>query len=77
MSPITVGLIGHNGLVGAKILAHFAALQTEGKIKLVVLHRPGSSISAVPSDIEKRAIDLTAADGPAFDAAVQGLDVLV
>lgn len=77
MSPVTVGIIGHNGLVGSKLLEQFAALQAEGKVKVVVLHRANSSTSTIPSDIEKRVVDLTAADGPDFDAAVQGLDVLV
>lgn len=77
MSPINVGIIGHNGLVGSKLLQQFSDLQSAGKVKLVVLHRPTSSTSTIPADVEKRVLDLSAQDGPDFDAAVAGLDVIV
>lgn len=77
MSPITVGLIGHNGLVGASVLKQLSTLQTAGQIHLVVLHRAGSSTSTIPAEAEKRVVDLKAADGDAFDEAVRGLEVLV
>jgi nucleoside-diphosphate-sugar epimerase len=77
MSPVNVGLLGHNGLVGGNTLKELAALQKAGKAKLVVIHRPSASTETIPSDVEARSLDLTKPDGPDFDAAVAGLDVVV
>ncbi|KAF2149093.1 hypothetical protein K461DRAFT_329801 [Myriangium duriaei CBS 260.36] len=74
----TVGLMGANGLVGrptAQLLAQSAA---QGKINLVILHRPGN----IPVDFEGstnvtlRAVDL---DGPAADLeqAVRGIQTFI
>ena len=77
MSPITIGLLGHNGLIGATVLQELAPLDASGKVHLVVIHRPASSTETIPAGIEKRSLDLTAADGPAYDEAVKGLQVVL
>lgn len=73
----TVGLIGHNGLVGKPTLASLAKLHQEGSIKLVVLHRSGSDIALIPAGVEARAIDFEAEDGASFDKPVQGINILL
>lgn len=77
MSPTTVGLLGHTGLVGKKLLPELAALHAVGKIALTVLHRPSSDLSPVPKGVPTRVLDLTAADGPAYDKSVEGLQVIL
>ena len=75
-TPTTVGLLGHNGRVGTAILSALAPLHGTN-YTVVILHRPGSNLSSVPSGIETREIDLSKEDGKDFDAAVKGLHVLV
>ena len=77
MSPTTVGLLGHTGLVGKKLLPELAALHAEGKIALTVLHRSSSDLSAIPEGVAARVLDLTAADGPEYDKSVEGLQVIM
>ncbi|WVQ79531.1 hypothetical protein IAT38_001630 [Cryptococcus sp. DSM 104549] len=75
MSPITVGLIGSNGIVGSNFLPYLATAHKEGKIKLTVLHREGSDLSKVPEGVEKRVLDL---DGGKADKSVVGdLEVVI
>ena len=71
----TIGVIGHNGRVGAAI---FSTLLQSRQAKVVVLHRPDSkNLSAIPSGIEARVLDL--ANGSLEDRvkALAGLDTVV
>ncbi|KIR77072.1 hypothetical protein I305_06046 [Cryptococcus gattii E566] len=59
MAPI-VALLGHNGTVGSNLLPYLINAHTKGSLKLVILYRPSSDLSKIPSDegIEKRVIEL-------------------
>jgi len=75
--PITVGLLGHTGRVGSEILKNLIKYNQAGLIKPIVLHRPSSDISKIPSGIETRVLDL-ANDEPAQHlAAVEGINVVM
>lgn len=74
---INVGLIGHNGLVGSKVLTQLLHLEQSGKIKITVIHRPTSSTSTIPSGVEARVLDWSKKDGKEFDDAFAGVDVVV
>lgn len=74
---VAVGLLGHNGLVGSKLLAELTTLHKDNKLTLVILHRASSDLSTIADGIEKRVIDLTAEDGPDYDAALKGIDLLM
>jgi len=76
-APLVVGLLGHNGMIGSKILAELTPLHQDKTITLIVLHRASSDLSKIDEGIEKRVIDLEAEDGPAYDAALQGIQVLM
>ncbi|KAK8844857.1 hypothetical protein IAR55_006707 [Kwoniella newhampshirensis] len=73
----TVGLIGHNGTLGKSVLVELAKLHAQGKINLSVIHRPTSNTATIPSDVERRELDYDAEDGPSFDAAVKGVNILL
>lgn len=78
MSPI-VALIGHNGTVGENILPYLVDAHKKGAIKLVILHRPNSDASKIPSDagIEKRIIELEEGKIDAIKAVVKDLEVVM
>ncbi|XAO22688.1 hypothetical protein I312_101461 [Cryptococcus bacillisporus CA1280] len=78
MSPI-VALIGHNGTVGENILPYLVDAHKKGSIKLVILHRPNSDLSKIPSDagIEKRIIELEEGKVDAIKAVVKDLEVVI
>lgn len=78
MSPI-VALIGHNGTVGENILPYLVDAHKKGSIKLVILHRPNSDLSKIPSDtgIEKRIIELEEGKVDAIKAVVKDLEVVM
>lgn len=75
----TVGLLGHTGRIGAYALKHLLKAHQEGTIKLIVLHRPSSDVSAnrVPQDVERRVLDLKKGSEGEIKEAVKGLQVLV
>jgi hypothetical protein len=75
--PHTIGLIGHNGNVGSAVLAALLPAHKSGSIKLAILHRPSSSTSNIPSDVEKRVIDLEKKDVGALKSAVAGINILM
>lgn len=77
MSPINIGLLGHNGLVGAPLLKALVAFQEEGKAKVIVIHRPNSKTDSIPSNVEKRTLDLSKPDSEDSDAAVKDLHVVI
>lgn len=78
MSPI-VALIGHNGTVGENILPYLVEAHKKGSIKLVILHRPNSDLSKIPSDagIEKRIIELEEGKINTIKAVVKDLEVVM
>lgn len=59
----TIAIRGHNGNVGRHVLPNLVKAHQEGKIKLVVLHRPESKVDGLPADIELRAIDTDSEQG--------------
>jgi hypothetical protein len=71
-----VGILGHNGRVGSELLRQLTSLHGND-FTVVVLHRPGSNVSTIPSGIETREIELDGEDGKRFDKAVSGINVLV
>lgn len=76
MSP-TVALLGASGLLGSNLLKSLAAVDNDGKIKLIVLHRENSDTSNVPSGIEKRILDADNASVEEIQTALKGVDVLM
>jgi hypothetical protein len=56
----TAALIAPNGNVGSATLHHLLAAHKAGKLKLIVLHRPGGPAKGLHSDsgVEVREIDL-------------------
>lgn len=77
VGSFTVGLLGHNGMIGSKLAAELTSLHQSGRLNLVVLHRASSDISMVADDIETRVIDLEAEDGSAYDTAIAGIQILM
>jgi nucleoside-diphosphate-sugar epimerase len=77
MPKHTVGIIGINGNLGSHLFRHIVAAHTAGKLDVVVLHRPSSDVSSVPSGIEKRALDLEKADKAEVQRAVKGLNIIM
>lgn len=76
----TVAIYGATGNLGKSALPHFIKFHNENKLKLVILHRPGSNIASLnlPSSIETRAIDLEK-DEPAsaYVDIVKDIDIVV
>jgi len=72
----TVGILGHNGLVGAALIPSLVKAHQANQLKLVVLHRATSDVSKIPSGIEKRVIDL-AAGVDAIKSVVKGINILL
>ena len=76
-SPHIVGLLGPNGRVGSAILNALVPSVEQGKIKLVVLHRPGSPPKVeLSATVEVREIDLEG-DAAKIEQAVKGINVMV
>ena len=73
----TVGLLGPNGRVGSAVLNALLPTVEQGKVKLVVLHRPGSPPKVkLPAVVEVREIDLEG-DAAKTAQAVKGINVMV
>ncbi|WWC90937.1 uncharacterized protein L201_005875 [Kwoniella dendrophila CBS 6074] len=73
----TVGFYGHSGRTGVVVTPRLLKARDEGKINLVVLHRPSSDISKLPQDLEKRVLDLEKGSEDEIKAAVKGINVLL
>jgi len=76
---LSIGLLSHNGYVGKPIFKYLLPAAQEGKIHLVVLHRPSSDISSVPAGehVETREVDLETGDLAKNTAAVKGLNIVI
>lgn len=72
----TVGLMGANGLVGGAAAKALAQSAKEGKIKLIILHRPDRAPKGFHTDVEMRVLDLDGA-ASSIDAAVKGINVFM
>ena len=76
--PHTVALLAPNGNVGSTSLPYLLRAHVQGKIKLIVLHRPEGPPRYLPEDviIEVRKIQL---DGPVerMREALVGVNVLM
>jgi nucleoside-diphosphate-sugar epimerase len=59
----TVAIRGHDGNVGRHVLPHLVKAHQQGLIRLVILHRPSSDTSKLPSNIELRVIDTDTEEG--------------
>lgn len=73
----TVGIVGVNGNVGSSVAKILAKDAKEGKIKLVLIHREGSTPNfLLPGDsVEFRVINY---DEPSsIEAAVKGIHVFM
>jgi hypothetical protein len=76
----TVAVYSPTGLVGKTLVPLLTALQKDGKINLVLIHRPSSDLSAfsLPSGADTRAIDFeTETDDVKLLAAVKGIDLIM
>ena len=73
---LTIGIMGHNGRIGAALSALLVKAHQAARIKLVVLHRSSSDISKIPSGIEKRVIDLEG-DVGSLRPAFSGINVMM
>lgn len=78
MAPI-VALLGHNGTVGSNLLPYLINAHTKGSLKLVILYRPSSDLSKIPSDegIEKRVIELKDGETEKTRVTVKDLEVIM
>lgn len=74
----TIAIRGHDGNVGKHVLPHLIKAHQEGHIRLVVLHRPTSDVSKIPSGIELRAIDTDTEEGKQkLPEQLAGINVLM
>jgi hypothetical protein len=71
----TLAIIGHNGNVGKRVLPHLIKAHQDGHIKLVVMHRPGSSIESIDSDVERRVYTNT--DVMSLKDVIQGINIML
>lgn len=71
----TVAQLAPNGGVGSAVLPHLVRAHQDGKIKLVLLHRPGRPPKDVPDGIELRELDIS--DYSKLDDAVKGVEVFL
>jgi len=76
----TVAVYSPTGLVGKALVPLLTNLHKEGKLNLVLIHRPSSDLSvlALPAEIETRAIDFEGeTDEDKLLAAVKGIDLIM
>jgi hypothetical protein len=71
----TLAIIGHNGNVGKRVLPHLIKAHQDGRIKLIVLHRPASAIDSIPSDVERRVYTNT--DVMSLKDVVKGINIML
>ncbi|ORX35015.1 hypothetical protein BD324DRAFT_652735 [Kockovaella imperatae] len=77
MSTHTVGVLAPNGRVGSAVVSALLKYHNEGKIALVLLHRPGSPPKAqVPDSVNVREIELEK-EVDDIAPAIKGLNVIV
>ena len=69
----TIALFGHNGSLGRAVLRSLVA-RSDGQ-ELRIYHRPTSSLTGVPSGVEKVKIDFNDENGLA--ESLKGVDVVV
>ncbi|ORX34813.1 hypothetical protein BD324DRAFT_635114 [Kockovaella imperatae] len=74
---LSVGLIGSRGFMGSAFLPALTQASHQGKLRLVLLHRPGSDTSSFPENVEKRMIDLAKGDVEDIARSVEGLNVVI
>lgn len=78
MTVNTVALLGPSGLLGSNLLSVFGKLQSEGKIKLVLIHRASSKVDASKAPgAQSRVLDVNEASEDDIKAALNGVDILV
>jgi hypothetical protein len=76
----TVAVYSPTGLVGKTLVPLLADLHKEGKISLILIHRPASDLSVftLPEGVDTRAIDFeTETDAAKLLAAVKGIDLVM
>lgn len=73
----TVALISASGLLGSAIFKVLAALHTENKLKLIVVHRASSKLPSLPKGVESRPLDLNEPTKETVHAALADADLVV
>lgn len=74
----TVAILGPSGLLGSHLLPVFGRLQAEGKLKLILIHRPTSILDVKQASVaESRILNMATATEQDIQTAMQGVDVLV
>lgn len=76
----TVAVYSPTGLVGKTLVPLLTDLQKDGKINLVLIHRPSSDLSAfsLSVGVDTRAIDFeTETDDVKLLGAVKGIDLIM
>ncbi|WVF72249.1 hypothetical protein IAT40_007061 [Kwoniella sp. CBS 6097] len=76
MAPI-VAHLGYTGTVGSHLLAELIEQNKQGNIKLIVLYREGSDLSKIPSNVERREVQLDEAGLEKNKKAIEGVEVVV
>ncbi|OCF36541.1 hypothetical protein I317_00718 [Kwoniella heveanensis CBS 569] len=76
MAPI-VALLGFTGTVGSHLLPELIEQNKQGNIRLIVLYREGSDLNKIPSDVEKREVQLDEAGLEKNKKAIEGVEVVV
>jgi hypothetical protein len=76
-APTTVGLISFTGRIGKHIYNTLLGAHQAGQVKFIVLHRPSSDISGIPSGVETRTIDLEKSGEEELKAATKGINILM
>ncbi|WVQ74180.1 hypothetical protein IAR50_003774 [Cryptococcus sp. DSM 104548] len=77
MSPVTIGLLAHTANVGAALFGPLYEAHKKGDVKFVILHRPGSDVSKVPFDVDKRVVELDEGKVDAIRDAMRDLEVVI
>lgn len=77
MSRTSVGVLGHTGRIGSQVVKHLVEYHKQGKIRLVILHRPSSNISNLPEDVETRVLNLDKDEPDKHFEAIKGLQVVM
>ncbi len=75
MSPHTVALQPHTGRIGSAAFKELLKAHNEGKIVLVVIHRPGSDLSTVPAGVEAREVNLAEPDEAKIKESLKGINI--
>ena len=74
---LNIGLIGATGHMGSCFCPPLVHASREGRLRLVILHRPGSDDTKYPVGVERRVLDLENMKPLEIEQAIQGLQVVM